>query len=310
MASRSGTRPQGLDSTRDMDQNRPVSHRYLIAGITGSLTLIYACGARTALPAPERVDDPDASTSPPVACEDAGVTYIYVVTSENELLRFDPPSAAFTTIGTLDCPSRGATPFSMAVDRKGTAYVVFQSGEIFEVSTKTAACKGTSFSPRQNGFNTFGMGFSADEASGGETLFVAESNFQPAPSAGLASIDTTSFEFTFIAPFSPTLGNLVELTGTGDGRLYGIFINTDANSSNIGRIDKRDGTVTDLIKVPLGTSTHSLAFSFWGGDFYVFHAESGPTNVTRLRPDDGSFVDVTTLSAHVVGVGVSTCAPR
>lgn len=292
-----------------MGENHPVSNRALRGGLLGSLALVFACGARTELPAPERVDD--ASTSPPDSCEDAGITYIYVVTSENELLRFDPPSASFATIGTLDCPaSNGATPFSMAVDRKGTAYVVFQDGEIFEVSTKTAACKATSFSPKQRGFNTFGMGFSADESSGGETLFVAESNFRPAPSAGLGSIDTTSFELTFIDTFTPPLGNLVELTGTGDGRLYGIFINTDANSSNIGRIDKRDATVTDLLEVPLGASTHSLAFSFWGGDFYVFHAESDSTNVTRLRPDDGSFVNVAQLSTHVVGVGVSTCAPR
>jgi hypothetical protein len=305
-------RAQGLDPARDIGENRTVSNRTLRGGILGGLAFVFACGARTALPVPDRVDDPGTS---PASCEDADVTYIYVVTSENELLRFDPrpesSSAPFSTIGTLDCPgSNGATPFSMAVDRKGTAYVVFQNGELFEVSTRTAACKATSFSPRQRGFSTFGMGFSADDTGLGETLFVAESNFRLGSSAGLGSIDTGSLELAFVARFTPNLGNLVELTGTGDGRLYGIFIDTGASNSTIGRIDKRNASVSEFVKVPLGASTHSLAFSFWGGDFYVFHAESGPTNVTRFHPEDGSFVDVAKLPTHVVGVGVSTCAPR
>jgi len=49
-----------------------------------------------------------------------------------KLLRFEPEQATFTAIGQLDCPSaRDATPFSMSVDRRGRAWVLYSSGEIF-----------------------------------------------------------------------------------------------------------------------------------------------------------------------------------
>jgi len=62
-------------------------------------------------------------------CPDAGATFVYVVTEEFELMSFYPPTGAFTAIGTLDCPvaTNGSgspfTPFSMAVDKSGIAYV-------------------------------------------------------------------------------------------------------------------------------------------------------------------------------------------
>lgn len=309
--------------------------RAWFVGIGAALVAIAACGARTGLPVPEvdiGVEDagpdvidaappkdagPDVVDAAPDApevedCADAGVTYIYVVTSENELKSFYPPTATFSSIGTLDCPHEmGSSPFSMAVDRKGTAYVVFRpEGELFKVSTATAACQATTFVPGQNGFVTFGMGFSTNQNGPGETLYVAESNFNGIPSQGLGSIDPATLDLTFITPFSPDLGNAVELTGTGGGRLYGLFIDANLNQSYIASIDKQTGAVTFPVAVPLGANTTSFAFAFWGGDFYVFHAESsGPTVVSRYSPKDGTLTDVATLPTHVVGVGVSTCAP-
>src|SRR5262249_31106006 len=103
-------------------------------------------------------------------CPDADATLVYLVSAEETLLSFYPPTATFTTIGTLACPApTGMNPFSMAVDRKGKAYVLYwfgavagSPGRIFQVSTATAACVSTSFVPGQQGFDTFGMGFVSD----------------------------------------------------------------------------------------------------------------------------------------------------
>src|SRR5579871_886581 len=62
-------------------------------------------------------------------CPDAAATLIYLMGISNDLYSFDPhpPAFATTKIGTLDCPEAIGTPFSMAVDREGVAYVVFSS---------------------------------------------------------------------------------------------------------------------------------------------------------------------------------------
>lgn len=302
--------------------------RAAVLGLGATLAIVTDCGGRTGLPDGEGhaeidagqpdvegVTPPeDAEPNVPTAdCDDAGTTSIYLMTSERELFTFDPLEKKFTSIGTIDCPDRnGAAPFSMGMDRKGTAYVVFSpDGELYQVSTANASCKATSFVADQGGFNTFAMAFSTDQNGPDETLYVAESNFQKVPSKGLGTLDPETFKLNFLTPFSPELGDAVELTGTGDGRLYGLFIDTAMSQSRIAQVDKKSGAVTNVLDLPLGQETNSFAFAFWGGDFYVFHAEwLKPTIVTKVSPSDGSMVDVATLPTHVVGVGVSTCVPE
>src|SRR4051812_34321253 len=71
-------------------------------------------------------------------CSDAA-KLVYVVSDSNELFSFAPDKVAFTKIGQLNCPSGGATPNSMAVDRSGNAWVNFSDGGLFKVSTADAS---------------------------------------------------------------------------------------------------------------------------------------------------------------------------
>jgi hypothetical protein len=250
---------------------------------------------------------------PPVDCVEAGLTYIYVVTAQNELFSFNPPAAQFNSIGILDCQGSQGTPFSMAVDRLGHAYVVFTpTGDLYKVSTATAKCEPTNFQTGQAGFTTFGMGFSTDMGGPSETLFVAESNLMT-PTLGLASIDTTTLNLNFIGQFSEPLGDGVELTGTGDNRLFGFFLDKTQmpNQTAIAEIDKKTAQILSKNSIALPQGINDFAFAFWGGDFYLFHAEgAGSTTVTRYNPIDKSLTDIATLPTGVVGVGVSTCAPQ
>ena len=56
-------------------------------------------------------------------CPDADSTYVYLVSASTELYSFYPPDETYRFIGNLVCPTQdgNATPFSMAVDRKGKA---------------------------------------------------------------------------------------------------------------------------------------------------------------------------------------------
>jgi hypothetical protein len=270
----------------------------------------------------------DVSAPPPNTvndCPDAAATLVYVVSEQNALVSFYPPTATFTTIGTLSCPAPpGYRPFSMAVDRTGIAYVLYYDssnqatdGQLFRVSTATASCRPTRFSSGQQGFaSTFGMAFVRDPLGGGETLYVAEGNLGSGPPAGtcsasarLATIDTNSFTLNIVGAVIPTVCS-PELTGTAAGALFG-FYSVDPNDSAIGQISPTTARLVSESRLNGVAQGHAWAFAFWGGDFFTFTAptNSGST-ITRFRPIDGSVVSLATTAETIVGAGVSTCAPQ
>jgi hypothetical protein len=254
----------------------------------------------------------DVTPPPPFNdCPDAAATLIYLITEGNQLLSFYPPTATFSTIiGNISCPS-SSTPFSMAVDRNGIAYIVFQDGQLFEVDTQAPSlpCQATGFVAGQQGFSTaFGMGFSHNSGDAGETLYVASGSSTGAPGLPqLATIDARSFALQVVGAFNPVIDN-TELTGTGAGDLFGFYA-TDAGSG-IAQIDKANAQVFAESPLPGVFQGRGWAFAFWGGDFYTFTAPSGGTVVTRFRPSDKSIVPVAQTPQLVVGAGVSTCAPQ
>jgi len=294
-----------------------------------------ACGSRTgllggtaALPVDEEPDgapgDPDAlpplDGAPKVDvvrndCPDADATLVYVVTENAELFSFYPPAAQFTHIGTLVCPAPvGSTPFSMAVDRKGIAYVLYQGtlGEnagIYRVSTATAACTRTAFDPSSLGFGTFGMGFSTDQGGPAETLYIAGDGRTGSGFGGLGSIDLTTFKATRLRDFQPSIER-AELTGTGAGDLYAFYSGPFETASFVGQIDKATARVVAENELTSVSQGQGWAFAFWGGDFWLFTSPTGGASfVTQYRPSDKSTKVVATLGNVVVGAGVSTCAP-
>jgi hypothetical protein len=316
--------------------------------------VVAACGSRTGLlvPPPEQdASTPDAHADadarpdvheedalPPIdvfvppdapnPCPDAGSTLVYVITTQNVLLSFYPPSAEFKTIGTIACPvlTPGDSPFSMAVDHTGIAYVAFMSGNVFKVSTLTAACEGTSRIPSGPIFSAqYGMGFSAnigvdagasDSGDNVETLYLAGNPGGVGASNPivLGSMDTTGFNVTTIGAVSPSIYGS-ELTGTGGGQLFGFFQTSPGSmSAAIGQIDRQTAQLVAINDLPGVNIGGGWAFAFWGGDFYTFTAPAGSgtdTIVQRFRPSDGSITTVTTTPGlTVVGAGVSTCAPQ
>ncbi len=235
--------------------------------------------------------------------------YVYVLDADAKLYKFDPPALTFTPIGVLNCPSSFLdTPFSMAVDRSANAWVVYTNGSLFKVDTKTAACSPTSFAPAQAGFVTFGMGFSTEGAgSTKDTLFVSQSEMLGG-TKGLATIDTQSLVLTPIGMYDQ-INARAELTGTGDGKLFGAF---EGSPYVVAQIDKSQAKILsqapqNQVQYPPGGS--NFAFAFWGGSFWLFVGPGTSTDVFKYDPQVGSTVKLKTESFAIVGAGVSTCAP-
>ena len=104
-----------------------------------------------------------------IACVTAS-QWIYTVDGSGRFARFDPATLTFTDIGVLSCPDpSGLGPFSMAVDQNAVAWVLYQSGNLFQVDTTTAACQATSFTPNQGGLQVFGMSFVFQPTTGIDT---------------------------------------------------------------------------------------------------------------------------------------------
>jgi hypothetical protein len=248
---------------------------------------------------------------PQAACADDNKD-VYVIAEDRSFYSFHPPTLAFKNKGILDCPTGGATPTSMAVDRNGIAWVRHSDDSVWRVSTETLACELTKYEPQPMGaFAKFGMGF-ATESNGGssEVLYLSDSSGE-----GLAKLNTTTLALDYIGPYTGDLANTTsELTGTGDGKLYGFFVTQPAQ---IAEISKSSGAVLNP-KVLTGVSAGSAwAFSFYGGDFYIYTnndgalpKDGGGSDITRYRPSDGSVTVLKTkIGFKIVGAGVSTCAP-
>lgn len=290
------------------------------------VVFVFACGARTELYVPRHYDarpdveleagadvvEEDVAQFPPLdaSFQDATKidcppqTYVWAVSTDDSLLRFDPPSATFTRVARLTCPAKGAHPFSMAVDRKSIAYVEYDNGMLFAVDTSDGSCQPTSYLANELlPFGNFGMGYVTIGTGPSEQLFIA------ADTPGtLGIINTPAFDITPVGVIEPQI-SYAELTGTGDGHLYAFYSFGYTGPSYVAELDKTTGAILGqdtLDKVDRGTG---WAFAFWGGDFYIF-TYPGPQNTWRYDPKTKTADIVAHYSAPVVGAGVSTCAPE
>ena len=218
---------------------------------------------------------------------------IYVVATDKTLYRFYPDTLVFTRIGVLGCPTTAGT-FSMAIDRRGTAWVEYTDGRLYAVNTTNATCTPTAFVPGQTGFTTFGMGYAKNgDTANGETLYVAGS--------GLAALDTKTFQLNFLG--SLTFGR-TELTGL-DTSLYAFSV----GSGVVAGLNKTTGSTETTYRTSATDADNAFAFAQWGGDFWLFTG-SDHTTVTRYSPiTDVSTVMVPDTGMLIVGAGSSTCAP-
>ena len=271
---------------------------------------------------------PEPGTS---SCGAAG-DYVFVISSEYELLRFLPQTGAFELIGKVACPTKdaSATPFSMAVDRGGRAWVNFtggfDAGAVFLVDTKTAKCAASPFDRAYasgKNWKNFGMAFVSDTAgSESEHLYLADATSFAVgvlgKDKGLARVNADSGKIEPVGQFSNQTivqrGGL-DLSGRGDGKLFAFVVDGSGQGSPlVAEIGKEDGAIlSTAAQTALPNKINAWAFAHWGGSLYLFHATTGVsggmTQVTRYTPGEGSELFVKNSKYRIVGAGVSTCAP-
>jgi hypothetical protein len=249
-----------------------------------------------------------------------GSELVYAVDVEQTLLAFDPRTEALRAVGRVDCPAgrdlggRGAaTPFSMAVDRGGRAWVLYSSGEVFHVDTATAACEATGFAPGQQGFELFGMAFVADAPGRPEeTLYIAGGEATDVGNARLGRVDASTLRVAAVGALREEPYG-AELTGNGNGEL---FAYVPGRRSSVVRLDKANAAEARRWPLPpLDAQPAGWAFAHWGGRYFVFISTQtarglADSRVLRFDPETGdTVVVIENAGRRIVGAGVSTCAP-
>ena len=282
-----------------------------------ALLAVVACGRESGTAVADGSDAgatfaPSADASNLVECADR-TKDPFVISEGYVLYSFHPTTLAFDEVGRIACNAGDAKPTSMAVDRRGTAWVRHSDGSIWKVSTRDLTCTATTYvtlGPSYD-FYQFGMGFSTDGTSGSsESLFLSDSN-----GAGLARFDFPSMRVSPVGPYTGALaGKGAELTGTADGRLYGFFVTIPAQ---LAEISKANGAIISAKELTNLVAGDAWAFSFHGGDFWFYThdkpdggTDDGGSDVTRYRPSDATITLVKPkVGFKIVGAGVSTCAP-
>jgi hypothetical protein len=236
--------------------------------------------------------------------------WVYTVDESGRFSRFDPSTLAFTDIATLKCPGEVATPNSMAVDQNAVAWVNYSDGNLFKVDTSTGNCAATGFVPNQHNLTKLGMGFVFDPSTGKDTLYVAGtsgSNVETTQS----TVATIAVPSLALMPIGPLAAGNAELTGTGDGQLWG-FVPYTASSNGVStlvRIDPATGKTLESYSYPSLVSAGSVSWAvkFWGGSFWIFFGDS-IYQVSRDSPET-IHAALSNTGRFIVGAGVSTCAP-
>jgi hypothetical protein len=249
----------------------------------------------------------DAGTPPDDGCT-AAAKLVYVISEEKDLYSFTPNTLTFTKIGPLDCPGAVGIPVSMAVDRTGTAWINYASGALYKASTTDGKCADSGFAPNQAGFAKFGMAFVSDAAgSTNETLFI--SGLLGTTGKGLGKIDTKTLTLTMIHDYpAPLTGVPAELTGNGAGQLFGFF---NTSPATLAQIDGTTAVTSNSQALTTLGASNAFAFSFWGGDFWLYTTDGTvPSKVTqRKSTGETAVVKADVGGFRIVGAGVSTCAP-
>ena len=190
---------------------------------------------------------------------------------------------------------------------------MYESGQLYNVSTNDASCKPVNSPIGAGGFSKFGMGFVAlDGKPENDTLFIAGPRTVDLSLdfvSALGIIDTASLSITRVGSLD---GVSPELSGTGDGKLWAFYAQDTPPSLN--RLDPKTAATLEshTLQSAGGGGATAWAMAFWGGDFWLFLRTSGAASTTVYQVDGKTFEQHAVIpdsGRGIVGAGVSTCAP-
>ena len=200
----------------------------------------------------------------------AHTDHIFLMSQDGEVYSFDPVTLTADFVFGPVCG--GITPFSMAVDARGVAWI--NDSDSLSVQTldllHPGACQPSPYLRRDMRYGLFGMSFATESLSDTcADLYLFTYDGMGAFTEGLGQgllgvVDPGTGELREIAV---TDFNGGELSGTGDGRLFAL---TGVEPAKLVEYDKHTGAVLETIPLDGFSTTNASAMAFYSGDLYLF----------------------------------------
>lgn len=317
---------QSPTNGRMQHSSREAARRHGLWGswvIRGVAVLLAACGARSGLPWGE--SQPVGTAGTPSVPRDLALTCpdqpngIYLLAwLTQEIYRFDPATLSTEPLGSVSC---GENLASMEIARNGDAYASSAvSGRLYRINIPALTCEETPFDHTQLWGMTFGLAFVFDDSPAGETLYVADRSTY-GTAVWLSVLDLSTYELRQVGIFDPD-NAASEITGTGDGRLYGLTNISGPNPQlRLLEVDPSTAEATPIVPLPSQGPVGPQDFTYFEGSFYFFIREltlspplsdepmESATTVFRYRLGDDAPESIGTIEIRVLGAAVSSCAP-
>ena len=250
-------------------------------------SLLASCTSGTPADAGVDADGIDATLEDAAVLADAGPlcgctpglhgSRIFMMSDDAELWTFDPLTLESEFVLGPVCAT-DATPYSMAVDPRGRAWIEFiETRRLLTIDVNDlAACEDSGYLPTVMELPYFGSSFVQRGACADLYAFSYSGAglFSEGPGIGrLAVIEGDPPRARILATTDFDGG---ELAGTGDGRLFAF---TGVRPAKLVEYEPSDGSVIETFALDGFSTTNASAFAFFAGDIYFF-TERLPTECT------------------------------
>jgi hypothetical protein len=214
--------------------------------------------------------------------------------------KFDLVTYNVTTIGSLNC-SGTSNAYSMAVQRSGIIWAIFQDGTLYKYNIRSGECTATTFTANQSDFSSFSLTFVKSPTDATETLYVSQQN---ASYNALGTIDTSALTLSVVGNYSE-IEAPSDLAALPNGTLYGLF---QTENYTIAEINKVNGTIE--AQYPLNISSTAVsnpnyAFTIVNGVFFIFEGNNNSTNIHTFYPSTNTLVLLQTIPQVIISATIS-----
>lgn len=207
-------------------------------------------------------------------------------------------------IGKLNC-SNTSYPYSLAIQSDGMAWTLYSDGTLYKFNIKDLKCTETSYLSEQEGIVLFGMNFVNDTSTNTEKLYLTTD-----PSSlpfRLATLDTTTLKISVVRYYDNIVGR-GELTGTSDGRLFGLFEGTPFTLAEINKTNANIISKTPQNSIQSVSDSSYFAIASYKSDFlFGFGNDSSSTGLYFYNSTTKVVTKANSAPIVVVGAASSIC---